>query len=370
MLVIDGSHGEGGGQVLRTSLTLAMLTGEAVQIEKIRAGRPKPGLAAQHLTAVRAAAAVCNATVNGDEMGSQWLRFEPNSPPQAGDFTFDVAQVRGAGSAGAVSLVLQTVFLPLALASGSSQFTLNGGTHVAWSPPFPYLADVYLSTLGLMGIQATFELKQWGFYPVGGGEMVGQVDGDTSRVRPLVLSERGPLKRVWGTAVVSNLPSHIPQRMANRARNLLTEAGLKSDLQARRVRARGPGAGIFLLMEHENGVRAGFSAYGRKGLPAERVAEAACQDLLKYYHSSAVVDMHLADQLILPMTLADGISQFTTCRVTEHLRTNIWVVEQFGQAHFALRGQTITITPQGERKARRAADDNRMVSPSPVSEGC
>jgi RNA 3'-terminal phosphate cyclase (ATP) len=350
MIVIDGSYGEGGGQVLRTSLTLAMLTGQAVQIENIRAGRPKPGLAAQHLTAVRAAAAVCKAAVEGDEMGSQCLRFEPGGPPRAAEYSFDVAQVRGAGSAGAVSLVLQTVFLPLALAPGSSQLTLRGGTHVPWSPPFPYLTQVYLPTLARLGLSATLELQQWGFYPAGGGELVAQIDGGTSGVRPLSLTERGELHRVWGTAAVSNLPSHIPQRMANRARNLLTEAGLKADVEARRVRGNGPGAGIFLLAEYENSVRAGFTAYGRQGLPAERVAEAACQDFLEYHHSTAPVDLHLADQLILPLVVADGVSQFTTCRVTEHLQTNAWVVERFAQARFELAGNTVTIVPRGGDK--------------------
>ena len=347
MIIIDGSYGEGGGQVLRTSLTLAMLTGQEVQIDHIRAGRSKPGLAAQHLTAVRAAAAICNATVSGDEMGSQWLRFQPGGPPRAGDYTFDVARVRGAGSAGSVSLVLQTVLLPLALAAGSSRLMLHGGTHVPWSPPFPYLTEVYLPTLARVGIHATLELREWGFYPAGGGELVAQVVGGGSGIHPLSLTERGPLKRVWGMAVVSNLPSHIPQRMANRARNLLAQAELKAELNARRVRARGPGAGIFALMEHTDGVRAGFTAYGRKGLPAEQVAEAACRDLLRYHDSNAPVDMHLADQLILPLAVADGVSQLKTCRVTEHLRTNMWVVEQFAQARFEVTGRTVTIKPEG-----------------------
>jgi RNA 3'-terminal phosphate cyclase (ATP) len=161
MIVIDGSFGEGGGQVLRTSLTLAMLTGQAVQIERIRAGRPKPGLAAQHLTAVRAAAAICDATIAGDEMGSRWLQFRPGGPPRAGDYTFDVAQVRGAGSAGAVSLVFQTVLLPLALAPGPSRLDLRGGTHVPWSPPFLYLTEVYLPTLARLGLQVTLELQRF-----------------------------------------------------------------------------------------------------------------------------------------------------------------------------------------------------------------
>ena len=345
LVTIDGAYGEGGGQVLRTALTLAMLTGQTLQIENIRAGRPKPGLAAQHLTAVRAAAAICRAEVHGDEMGARQLVFRPTEPPRPGDYTFDVAQVRGAGSAGAVSLVLQTVLLPLALAAGPSHVTLRGGTHVAWSPPFPYLAEVYLPTLARLGLRADLTLRRWGFYPAGGGEIVAHIGGNTSPLRPLERTARGALQRAWGMAVVANLPAHIPQRMANRARNLLAQAGLKADVAARRVRAQGPGAGIFVLLEYEDGVRAGFTAYGRKGLPAERVAQAACRDLLAYHRSGAPVDMHLADQLILPLALADGPSRFTTCRVTSHLRTNIWVVERFGLARFQLKGNTVAVWP-------------------------
>ena len=350
MIVIDGSYGEGGGQVLRTSLTLAILCGQAVKIERIRAGRSKPGLAAQHLTALRAAAAICDASVAGDEMGSGEVHFRPGGPARAGDYTFDVTHARRAGSAGSVCLVLQTVLLQLALAAGRSCLTLRGGTHVAWSPSFLYLNEVYLPTLGL---PATLELKQWGFYPAGGGVIVAQIQGGASDVRPLSLTKRGALRRVWGTGAVSNLPAHIPQRMVNRARNVLAEQGIEADLQALRVRANGPGAGIFLSVEHEDGVRAGFTAYGRKRLPAERVAEAACQDLVKYCQNShaAPVDKHLADQLIVPLSFAGGESCFTASQVTEHLRTNMWVVEQFNQARFKVVGQTITVHPQrgGER---------------------
>jgi RNA 3'-terminal phosphate cyclase (ATP) len=349
MIEIDGSFGEGGGQVLRSSLTLAVLTRQPVQITKIRVGRSQPGLAAQHLAAVRAAAAICGANVSGDEIGSQWLHFAPASSVRSGEYSFDVAEMRKGGSAGSVSLVLQTVLLPLALASGSSHLTLRGGTHVAWSPSFAYLREVYLRTLARMGIEIEVELKDWGFYPVGGGEIVAQIEGQ-AKVRSLSLVERGPLQRIWGAAVVANLPSHIPQRMANRARNVLADADLSADIQAKRVRAKGPGAAIFVTTEDSFGTRAGFTAHGRKGLPAERVAEKASGHLLAYYDSRAALDMHLADQLILPMALAEETSRFTTCRVTGHLRTNMWVVEQFGLARFQTSGGTVTVTPTNPKQ--------------------
>jgi RNA 3'-terminal phosphate cyclase (ATP) len=202
--------------------------------------------------------------------------------------------------------------------------------------------------LAHLGIQATVELKAWGFYPAGGGELVAQIQGNCTCVRSMSLLDRAALKRAWGTAVAANLPAHIPQRMANRARNLLSD--LQADVQAQRVRSQGPGVGIFLTLEYNSGARAGFTAYGRKGLPAERVAEAACQDLVSYHQSGAPVDMHLADQLILPLSIADDVSHFTTCRVTEHLRTNMWVVEQFAQANFVLGPVPQRDTPsEGEK---------------------
>ncbi len=328
MVVIDGSYGEGGGQVLRTALTLAALTGRPMCIEHIRAGRRKPGLQPQHLTAVRAAAVVCRAYLEGDELGSQALTFVPGGPPRPGKYTFDVAEAARRGSAGSVSLVLQTVLLPLALGDGESHLTLRGGTHVPWAPPVPYLEHVFLPLLAQMGMRAQVELVRWGFYPAGGGEVRVWIGGREGPPCPIVLTEHGELQRVWGTAAVMNLPAHIPQRMAARARNVLAEAGLQAQVEPRRLHGVGPGAGIFLFAEYAHAT-AGFTAYGRKGLPAERVAEAACENLLAHHRSDAPVDPHLADQLVLPMALAKGESQVATSQVSQHLLTNVWVVRQF-----------------------------------------
>jgi RNA 3'-terminal phosphate cyclase (ATP) len=334
MIVIDGSHGEGGGQVLRTALTLAAITGESMCIEHVRAGRKTPGLRPQHLTAVRAAAAVCGAHVEGDTLGSQTLTFAPGDQVSPGKYTFDVAQVAQRGSAGSVSLVLQTVLLPLALVNGESHLTLRGGTHVPWAPPAPYLEHVFLPLLRRMGIRARLDVVRWGFYPAGGGEIHVRINGREGPLHPITLTDRGELERVWGMAAVTNLPSHIPQRMANRARNVLMEVGLQAQIEPHRLRGAGPGAGIFLFTEYassSNGETsvAGFTAYGRKGLPSERVAEAACEDLLTHHRSHTPVDPHLADQLVLPMVLAKGESRLVTPRVSQHLLTNVWVVRQF-----------------------------------------
>lgn len=337
MVVIDGSHGEGGGQILRTALTLAALTQRPARIGNIRAGRRRPGLRPQHLTAVRAAAAVSDAHLEGDELGSQTLILMPSGKLCSGKYDFDVAQAADDGSAGSVALVLQTVLLPLAMAKGESHVELRGGTHVAWAPSASYLKHVFLPAVEPMGVHAEVELEQWGFYPVGGGILHAHILGRAGWPNPISLTERGALERVWGIAAVTNLPSHIPQRMANRAVNVLSEQGLDADIEARRLRGTGPGAGIFVFAEYQR-VTAGFTAYGRKGLPAERVSESVCEELMAHHRSDAAADPHLADQLILPAALSEGESRLVTSEVTEHLLTNAWVVQQFLDCHVNVRG--------------------------------
>lgn len=330
MIQIDGSYGEGGGQVLRTSLSLAAITGQPIRIEHIRAKRQKPGLAAQHLTSVRAAATICQAQVRGDALESMTLEFIPGSSSQAGQYTFDVTEARQGGSAGTVNLILQTILLPLALATGDSQVTLRGGTHIAFSPPFTYIEQVYLPILTQLGLKAEATLHAWGWYPRGGGEVALRVTGG-STLSGLILLERGALRQVCGLAIVTELPSHIPQRMATSAENLLHEHHLKAQVQPLRERGIGPGAGVFLTADYEHSC-AGFSAIGRLGLPAEKVAEMACQELLDFHATGAPVDVHLADQLLLPLALASEASQYRVAEISLHLKTNAWVIEKFGLA--------------------------------------
>ena len=325
---IDGSLGEGGGQILRTSLALAALTGRPLEIANIRAGRAKPGLRPQHLTAVRAIAAICSAELRGDAINSQRLVFRPGGSPAGGDYCFDVRDASPSGSAGAVTLIAQAILLPLAFASRPSRVRLGGGTHVPWSPPFHYLRDVFLPAAGRLGLRVEVSLESWGWYPVGRGEF----DLLVHPVRQLDNWEwikRGDLARVTGLAAVTNLPAHIPQRMANRARNLLETAGIASQVKPLRERGPAAGAGIFLTAEYTVGP-AGFSALGQRGKPAERVAEEACDLLLRHHQDqAAAIDPHLADQLILPLALAAGDSTLTTSQITEHTLTNIRIVRKF-----------------------------------------
>jgi RNA 3'-terminal phosphate cyclase (ATP) len=340
MLTIDGSYGEGGGQVLRTSLSLSALTGQAVHLTQIRAGRRKPGLAPQHLTAVRAIARVCEAQVEGAQLNSQELTFAPRSGPKAGEYTFDVAQAAKGGSAGAVSLIFQTVLLPLARAEGKSRLTLRGGTHVAWSPPFDYLKRVYLPTLARLGVQAKVNLEKWGWYPLGGGEVEAWVEGQGAGAiwQGVNLAERGKLLRVRGLSASSNLPKHVRIRQEGAALQALRASGVNARIDVVDAPSKGTGTVVFLWAEFENAL-AGFTSLGERGKPAERVAEEATDTLLEFLHSSAALDCHLADQLVLPLALAGGTSEFTTERLTQHLLTNAWVVNQFLPGRVRLEGE-------------------------------
>jgi RNA 3'-terminal phosphate cyclase (ATP) len=353
MIVINGSYGEGGGQVLRTSLTLSTLLGEPLRIENVRAKRRKPGLQAQHLTGVRAIAQICDAELEGADLGSLTLTFRPMSSPRAGEYSFDVAEARKGGSAGATSLVFQTLLLPLAFARGQSRLTIRGGTHVAWSPPFHYLKYVYLPTLARMGVEARVEIERWGWYPIGGGEMTAAIRGQgESYLCGLDLVERGELKLLWGISATSNLPAHIGQRQKKRAEEYLRKRGFDPRIEIVEAPSQGQGTVVFLAAEYEHAV-AGFSSLGERGKPAEKVAEEACREFIEYHQSGACLDKHLADQLILPMALASGPSAFTTCEITQHLLTNVWVVEQFLDVRFEIEGE------EGEKgRVQKLADSN------------
>ena len=353
MLIVDGSYGEGGGQVLRTSLALSAVTGQPVRIERVRAGRRKPGLRPQHLTSVRAAAKVCDARVEGAKLNSDALTFVPQSAPQAGNYVFDVAQAAKGGSAGSVSLILQTVLLPLALAEGPSEVALGGGTHVAWSPPYDYLKRVYLPTLAQMGVQAKVSIQKWGWYPVGGGLVRAKVEGQkmgesTSGtgdkagadpgLRGLDLHQRGEVLRVRGLSASSNLPKHIRTRQEGAALQALRSNGVNVRMEVMDAPAKGMGTVVFLWAESQHAL-AGFTSLGERGKPAEQVAEEAAEELLAYLQSGAALERYLADQLVLPMALASGPSRFSTQAVTQHLLTNAWVVNRFFPGRVRVEGE-------------------------------
>lgn len=331
MLEIDGSMGEGGGQVLRTSLSMAALTQRPFRLTNIRANRSKPGLRPQHLTAVQAVASLCQAQLRGAALNSQVLEFWPQSRPRGGNYLFDVRDAAQGGSAGAVTLILQAILWPLLFADAPSRVVLRGGTHVPFSPPYHYLAEVALPAFARLGARVTLSLEGWGWYPLGGGQI-------TAVIHPITRLQAAeflpaPVTQVRGLAAVTNLPAHIPQRMARRAHNLLSEAGLRPLVQPVRETGAGPGAGLMLWAEN-----AGVTSLGRKGLPADQVAETAVAQFLAFVDNKVAVDEHLADQLLIPMALANGRSSFTTQRITQHTLTNAALLRQWLQIDLSIEG--------------------------------
>ena len=333
ILEIDGNYGEGGGQILRSSLSLSAILQRPIRISGIRAGRKKPGLAPQHLTCVNAVAAITNAAVVNGTLGSQTLTFRPQEIC-GGNYTFDVADIRP--SAGALSLVFQSVALPLSYAKLPSTVTLRGGTHVPWSPTVHYLREIFIPMAAKFGFEGSIKLNRWGWYPKGGGEAIAQVQ-PTADWRGVQLGHRGKLQTISGISAASNLPEHIVDRQHNQIQKRLTR--FDSPVKVERVKGESIGQGtlVFLKAECEN-VQAGFSALGARGKRAERVADEACQVLEDFLAKDAAIEPNLADQLILPMALAKEESRFTTSRITRHLTTNIWLVQQFLPVRFEVNG--------------------------------
>jgi RNA 3'-terminal phosphate cyclase (ATP) len=356
VIQIDGGQREGGGQILRTALTLAAVRGVPIQVRAIRAGRRTPGLQAQHLTAVKALAAICGAEVQGASLGSQVLTFVPG-PVRPGEYRFDVE------TAGSTVLVLQAILLPLALAGGASRITLLGGTHVPGSPPAEYVQAVFLPCLVRMGVHASLEILRWGFYPKGGGQLVLDTGG-RAVLLPLALVHRdGPLS-VRGVSTVADLPRGIADRQRAHALQRLEAAGQSAVIEVGEVVASNPGSALFLAA-HATGSCGGFSALGARGKRAETVADEAVEALLEFAGTDAGCDPHLADQLVVPMALAAGTSRFTTGRLTPHLATALALVQQILGCPVQMRGEvggpgSVTIEGVGmesrEPRAERGGD--------------
>jgi RNA 3'-terminal phosphate cyclase (ATP) len=317
MLTVDGSLGEGGGQILRTTLGLSLVTGQAFRMHRIRAGRQKPGLQAQHLAAVNAAVAVGQAEVEGAAKGSLELEFRPHGVT-AGDHSVAV------GTAGSVTLVLQTVLPALLTAGGPSSLVLEGGTHNPMAPPFEFLAKTYLPLLQRLGPKVRAKLDRHGFYPAGGGKMRVTVEPAATLAR-LDLPERGSGLRLSATAVVANLPRHVAER---ELKVLKRELGLETAaLHIEEVKSHGPGNAVFVEVESAPLVEV-LTGFGELGVRAEAVAHQLAKDVERYLEAGAPVGEHLADQLLLPMALAGGGS-FVTLPLSSHALTNIEVLKLF-----------------------------------------
>ncbi len=328
-LDIDGAQGEGGGQILRTSLALSLLTGKPFHLYNVRAKRDRPGLQPQHLMSVRAAATIGNAHVRGAERGSRELWFEPGTIAP-GKYHFPI------GTAGATGLVLQTLYLPLTLgAAGPSEVLLEGGTHVSTSPCFHFLDVTWQPYMELLGMKIGLKMRRPGFYPRGGGGVEAHFQ-PAARLRGLQLTERGEITTIAGFSAVASLPEEIAKRQSRQAAKRLRDTGLNVSIREE-TWPGGPGTVLALILDTAP-VPTLFFGLGARGKRAERVADEAVEQVREYLRSSGAVDTHSADQLVLPLALAEGPSTYSVTAVTQHLLTNIGVIQRFVERELLCEG--------------------------------
>ncbi|WP_342643913.1 RNA 3'-terminal phosphate cyclase [Rhodoligotrophos ferricapiens] len=318
MIIIDGSEGEGGGQVVRNALALSLVTGQPFRMTNIRGRREKPGLMRQHLTAVEAACAIGGATCEGVAVGSLEIAFTPGRVVP-GEYRFAV------GTAGSTSLVLQTVLMPLLLADAPSRLVLEGGTHNMMAPPFEFIDRVFLPIVNRMGPQVSARLVRHGFFPRGGGRI--EVEIAPAKLSPVDCIDRGPLQSVSGTALFAALPFNVAEREIKTARRILTDWPEDSFAVRQLSDEQGPGNALLLeaVFEHATEIVTGF---GKLGVSAESLAKTAAHRMAGFLASDAFAGPYLADQLLLPFALAGGGS-FTTVKPSQHALTARDIIERF-----------------------------------------
>jgi len=355
-IVLDGSAGEGGGQILRSALALSAITGKAFAIERIRANRIKPGLRPQHRAAVLAAGELCRAEVRGADLGSDRIEFRPRAPVSAGAHAFDI------GTAGSAPLLFQTLCWPLALAKTPSQLTLRGGTHQQYSPTFHFLTLVWAPAVARLGFRFELGLQAAGFYPEGGGEMTAGIE-PAHAMPPLDLRHRGTLDEVEVVAMVAGLSFGVAERLAERALRRLRTIGVAAEATRVPVPARRSAGSHLLLVAHFQRGRAGFGALGDRGQTPDRAADEAVEACATFLQRGAAVDRYLGDQLVLPAALlaaglvppAQGVvpvTRYSVDAVTKHLTTNVAVVRRFLDLDAAVVGREeeegeVRIQPRG-----------------------
>lgn len=339
MIEIDGSYGEGGGQLVRTAVALSAVTGKAIKVTNIRKNRPNPGLKQQHLKALETAARICGARVSGLSPGSSELFFAPVEI-KGGKYDIDI------GTAGSITLLLQCIMPALPFAEERVELTVRGGTDVAWSPTIDYFQHVTLRALGELGYAGSVTLKERGYYPRGGGKVSAvfepcklhgfhfrkkeegikawenrTVEGGKQREQDQKVQDQEG--EITGISHASNLPAHVPARQAEAAESFILEAGYSTRIDVRSYELLSTGSGITLWTKY-----CGGSALGKRGLLAEKVGRQAAEEIITELRTEAAVDVHLADQLIPYMALA-GNSSYTVRELTPHTTTNIWITEQF-----------------------------------------
>ena len=319
IIEIDGSYEEGGGSILRVATGLAAATGRAVRIVNIRANRPRPGLAAQHLTGLRTLSRLFDAEVNGAEIGSKEVLFIPGEP-HLRSLSVDV------GTAGSTSLVLQSVMIALSTREEKVDLELIGGTHVRWSPNYDYLSNVTIPLLRRMGYRSQVRMDRPGYYPKGGGKVYFSSMG-TPSLKPATFDRFGRLEGVHGVSRASNLPEHVATRQAKSASKVLSNF-LEPEIEIRVDRSLSAGSSITLWALSTDGCRLGASALGERGRPAEQVGREAGQEMASYLEMHTPLDPHMLDQLIPYCALARGVSVLKSCELTRHAITNVYVARR------------------------------------------
>jgi RNA 3'-terminal phosphate cyclase (ATP) len=331
MIEIDGSIGEGGGQVLRTSLTLSVILGEAFRLRNIRAGRKVPGLRPQHLKAVEAASKISDGYTVGAEIGSQELEFVPGDL-KPGRYETNI------GTAGSTSLVFQTIFLPLSILKSDSSVVITGGTHVPWSPSYHYLDFQWLKWMSELGIKASLTMEKAGFYPQGGG-VIKSIIKPVEKILPLNLLERGELIQIRGLSGVANLPRKIAERQRNQVLQRIGSKYPLNDIRNVNMASSYKGTILLLLAEFEFS-QACYFGLGAIGKPAEKVADEAIDYLLEFLETNGVFDHFLADQIMLPLVFAGESSKYFTPKITDHLVTNAAIIKRFIEVDIIISGKT------------------------------
>ncbi len=331
MFVIDGSKGEGGGQIMRTALALSVLLGKPVRLFNIRRNRPQPGLKPQHMESVRAIATISDARVEGLHPGSVELTFIPRKP-KCGRYRF------GVSTAGSITLMIQTIFPVLALCEGYSAVELEGGTDVPFSPLFDYMRLVFLPIMERMGVRARLKLIRRGHYPRGGGRAILEVWG-VDRLNPIRAEFFGKPLKVDGKSHCTNLPSHVASRQIKGACNILEKLNVPCEIEEEVSTGSGKGSGIVVRAISNAGQILGADSLGKPGKRAEVVGREAGRKLREYVEKDCGIDPHMGDMIIPYMALAEGKSIITTCRLTGHIETNLWVVQEMTGVLFRVHGR-------------------------------
>ena len=319
MISVDGSQMEGGGQLLRIATTYAGITNNPIRVFNIRGKRRNPGLRPQHLATLKAAARLCTGLLKGAEIGSIEIEFHPQGL-RGGTHSFDI------GTAGSISLMLQCLTPLLMFSPKPASLSIRGGTAVKWSPPIPFIQNIVNSATSVMGADLDISIGRHGFYPKGGGEVA-------VKSRPVIsLSPFHPappgINKIKGISICGSLPSHVAERQAKSAERILARQGLSSDISVKTVKSSSPGS-VIILWTEGSGVFMGSDSLGDRGKPAEKVGSEAASSLIAQIQTGANVDKHTGDHLVLPCSLADGVSRFTVSELTMHTLSAIKMAMTF-----------------------------------------